>query len=278
MKFMVIMRLIRCAATTFLAAYVVLTPMALSAAANDMEENAISRYTGEKIRIRYCVDEQAGTVSVRAEGTENRLNYLLANGESSYAYNAMPGHTAVLPLNMGNGIYTLSVRLFIIDNQAEEIWTGALRAELEYKAAPFLSSSDMVCWNSDMELARKAVLLAAGKTQSEAALAICKYISENFKYNNIIPAPGYIPDPEAVYASKKGICFDLSVIMAAMCRSAGIPCMLVMGNSEYMSLTKYHAWCLVLIDGNWKMIDPTYSLGGSAAFLDTAKTVIERIY
>ena len=251
-----------------------------TAAAEQVTCSAVSHYTGETLRIRYRLTESRGTLLVRVDGTDNRLNFKLSNGGKSYAYNAEPGVAVSLPINMGSGAYGLSVRVFIIDNMAEEVWSDSIPVMLENDATPYLSSSEMVRWSSDMDLANHAKKLAEGKTDAEAALAIAGYIASNFEYHDPNQSPGYIPDPQRVYAEKQGMCFDLAVLTAAMCRSAGIPAALVMGYSEYMGPSKYHAWCSVYLGGEWRALDPTYSLGMGipADFLDGSKTVVTSIY
>ena len=74
--------------------------------------------------------------------------------------------------------------------------------------------------------------------------------------------------------SKKGICFDYSAVMAAMLRSQGIPCKLVIGYAGKI----YHAWIDVYIQGvgwvknaiyfdgkNWTLMDPTFVSTGKGS-------------
>jgi len=63
------------------------------------------------------------------------------------------------------------------------------------------------------------------------------------------------PSPDMV---GRGICFDSSVLLAAMLRAQGIPAKLAIGQLNTNGLTKPHAWNKVFIDGNWLKMDPTY--------------------
>ena len=67
----------------------------------------------------------------------------------------------------------------------------------------------------------------------------------------------YAPDPNSILENEKGICYDLAALYAAMCRSQGIPGILVKGCST--KVTGYHAWNAVYDEesGEWKLIDPT---------------------
>ena len=88
---------------------------------------------------------------------------------------------------------------------------------------------------------------------------------------------------DKVLEAKKGICFDYSAVMAAMLRSQGIPCKLVIGYAG----TVYHAWINVYIEGvgwvdkaiyfdgkTWTLMDPTFvSTGkGSASIMKYVTT------
>lgn len=66
----------------------------------------------------------------------------------------------------------------------------------------------------------------------------------------------YIPDTSATLNSSKGICYDLSSLFAAMCRSQSIPCSLTKGYAG----RSYHAWNKVNVDGAWYQIDLTYAV------------------
>ena len=66
----------------------------------------------------------------------------------------------------------------------------------------------------------------------------------------------YIPDTNATLNSSKGICYDLSSLFAAMCRSQSIPCSLTKGYAG----RSYHAWNKVNVDGAWYQIDLTYAV------------------
>ena len=106
--------------------------------------------------------------------------------------------------------------------------------------------------------------------------AIYKWTMKKFSYSTLKAKSvesGYVPDLDAVYKSRKAICFDYASTMAAMLRSQGVPTKLVIGYSGSV----YHAWLSVYVeeigwvtgvvyfDGeSWSLMDPT--------FADTAKS------
>ncbi len=69
-------------------------------------------------------------------------------------------------------------------------------------------------------------------------------------------------------ASKKGVCQDYSELFKAMCDRAGIPCFVITGYAkafDYRPGKKFdktnHAWNMVDLDGNYYLLDLTWSSG-----------------
>ena len=110
----------------------------------------------------------------------------------------------------------------------------------------------------------KAAELCAGKTSAaEKVVAIHNYIAANYTYDSDLAAQinsgavtSYVPNANSVLNAKKGICYDLASLFAAMCRSQGVPCKLTKG---YVG-NVYHAWDQVYVNGAWQNIDPTYAV------------------
>lgn len=57
------------------------------------------------------------------------------------------------------------------------------------------------------------------------------------------------------FQQKKGVCQDYAHILIALCRACGIPARYVNGFMQGIGAT--HAWVEVLVNGEWKGIDPT---------------------
>lgn len=58
-----------------------------------------------------------------------------------------------------------------------------------------------------------------------------------------------------VFQQRKGVCQDYAHILIAMCRACGIPARYVNGFMQGVGVT--HAWVEVLVNGEWRGIDPT---------------------
>lgn len=234
--------------------------------------------TADNMRIDYDVDNAKGILKICVSGTENDISLKITKNDKSYFYRLSPGEMAVLPLNMGNGEYTLEASLYITATSGEAVWSDNIEVELENELSPYLNASIIVNWSWDQAFVAKAQSLADKLDEKSTALAICSFIANKYTYDNPYPPPGYIPDLDKVYAGDSGICYDFAVLYTAMCRSVGIACKLVMGYSNYLGMGKYHAWCQVYIDKQWYMVDPTYSIEKGSSFLDASNTVETRYY
>lgn len=192
--------------------------------------------TGLKVRISHTASGQYRDYDLGLQGTE------------------------YYPLQLGNGAYTVSVFERTTGNSYRRIAGTSLELKLQDANQVYLSSMQLVNWNSEMAVARKARELTAGKTTDlEKVRAIHTYLVKNYKYDFNKAATvksGYVPDVEKIDEMGLGICYDYSAVMAAMLRSLGIPAKLVKGYTT--NFDGYHAWNEVLVEGRgWVTIDST---------------------
>ncbi len=76
-------------------------------------------------------------------------------------------------------------------------------------------------------------------------------------YANIEKKPTLsIPSALEVLATKQGDCNEHAVLLAALCRAAGVPCRVAAGLVHLNGSFFYHAWCEVYL-GRWVSVDPT---------------------
>lgn len=220
-----------------------------------------------------------GYVAIQAAG-ENRLKLQVACGEMSYNYDVdNTGTTAVIPMNMGDGVYTLRLMEHIGDNRYACCWSGDVAVELEDEFQCFLRPSVMVKYTEGSDCVAKAKELAAScETDTDVASAIYKYLVRHISYDSDKASSvqsGYLPDPDETLATGKGICFDYAALAAAMMRSLGIPCRLITG---YLDGNLYHAWNtfytkeqgwvtveIKVTPNRWQRVDITMAAGGTSS-------------
>ncbi len=114
---------------------------------------------------------------------------------------------------------------------------------------------------------KQAREIVAGKTNSaDAAKAIVAWVHAHITTKDL--SVGYATALTTL-KSRKGDCTEHSVLTAALCRAAGIPCRIVAGvayvaaSGELRNRFAGHQWNQVFIDGKW--IDIDAALGTDAA-------------
>lgn len=208
------------------------------------------------VRVRYTGGTDARTrVQISREGGE-KYNYDVNNAGDWEEYT----------LTEGDGSYTLKVFEQLEGNRYTPRLTCRLDLTLSDPLAPFLRSSPHVAFAPDSAAAALAAELTRGlETEGEKVEAVFAYVVENLSYDEEKAATveaGYLPDVDRVLAEGKGICFDYAAVMAAMLRSQGIACKMVVGWAG----EQYHAWVETPgEDGEWRRMDPTFFDGGDGS-------------
>lgn len=231
-----------------------------------------------------------GFVMVKYTGGKNvRIKVQITkSGGTTYTYNLNnTGAYETFPLTEGDGTYAVKVYENTSGTKYATAYSTSVTMKLRDPFLPFLYSNQYVNFTSTSATVVKGKEITKGKTTDLAKVeAIFNWVTTNFTYDYDLaanPPTGYLPNVDKVLAAKKGICFDYSAVMAAMLRSQGIPCKLVIGYAG----TVYHAWINVYIQGvgwvdkaiyfdgkNWTLMDPTFvSTGkGSASIMKYVTT------
>lgn len=214
----------------------------------------------------FC-DNDNGIITITYDNDKNtKMKIGVTKDGESYYYDLSNGKNEVdIPLNMGNGNYTIKILKNISGTKYSVVQSTKIDLELNDDSLVFLQSNVIV----DFELEDKAIQKAEDltvncKSNEEIVSTIYKYIVGNFSYDYdklSTLTSGYVPDIEIVYKNKKGICYDISAIMAAMMRSQGVEVKLVTGYTPNIEGV-YHAWNSVYDskDDTWYTIDATYDI------------------
>ncbi len=214
----------------------------------------------------FC-DNDNGIITVTYNNDANtKMKIGVTKDDQSYYYNLGNGKNVVdIPLNMGNGKYSIKILKNISGTKYSVIQSTKIDLELKDDNVVFLESNVIV----DFELEDKAIkkadnLTASCKSNEEIVSTIYNYVISNFSYDYdklSVLTSSYVPDIEIVYKNKKGICYDISAIMAAMMRSQGVKVKLVTGYTPNIEGV-YHAWNSVYDSkkDTWYTIDATYDI------------------
>lgn len=206
-----------------------------------------------------------GLIRVKYNETEapKKLKVLIEKDLERYTYDLNPkGEFEPLPLQMGDGTYSLKVLSNIVDNRYAVIFGTSLDVQLVNENAPFLTAHQLVKFDENSTTAELAQSLTADAERDDTKIEIiCSYIVDNISYDYDkakTVKPGYLPVCDEILEAGKGICFDYASLLAAMLRSVGIPAKLVTGYVAPDDL--YHAWNEVYIQGTgWIRIGQFYS-------------------
>ena len=200
-----------------------------------------------------------GYVMVRYSGTAKIKVLIYFNGSSSFYPYDLAGNGAyvALPLQSGSGSYRIRFMKNVSGNSYAELCSTAITTAVSGFGC-YLYPNQYVNYSRSSAAVTKAKSLCAKcSSNAEKVAAVNRFITTAVKYDygkaKSVQA-GYLPNVDSTLASGRGICFDYSALMAAMCRSQGIPTRLVVGNAS----VGYHAWNEVYL-GGWKRYDTTFA-------------------
>ncbi len=216
---------------------------------------------------------QKGTATqtrVRVIGPDGTVyqRYILPSAGKYYA----------IPLQMGNGTYTVSIWQLVSGSTYRKILQTAVTVNFttQYYQYPNIYANYT---KSSAAVKKGFSLCQNAATDLDKVKAVYEFIIGTIKYDHPKAATvtgAYVPDPDEILSSKKGICFDYACLMATMLRSQGIPTKIVFGYVE----GGFHAWNEVYIktkgwiavglpsNGGWKRLDSTFGVSMSPNYLE----------
>lgn len=211
-----------------------------------------------------------GYIMAKYSGTSSVKVLVYFNGGTAYYQYSLTsdGCYTVIPLQSGSGTYRVRFMENISGNSYAELCSTQVCAACSAGFA--LYPNQYVNYNrSSAAVAKAKSLCANASSNAEKVSILYQYLCSNIKYDYSKASSiksGYLPNIDSTLSSKKGICFDYSALMAAMCRAQGIPTKLVIGNTS----AGYHAWNEVYL-GTWKRYDTTFAAAGQTAGTYTAE-------
>ncbi len=217
-----------------------------------------------------------GYIMVKHKSNKN-LKLRVSLKKALYTYNLRnDDEFEVFPLQAGDGKYKVEVFEQVSGTKYTKASSMKVSVKLADENLPFLYPSQYIWYTADSAAVAKGAELCAGATtDKEKVEAVYDFILQNFVYDyvramRVQQDKGYLPDVDSILEEKKGICFDLSAIMATMLRSQDVPVQMVIGFAD----TTYHAWNSVFVDGVWYQYDLTADIAG----MRVRKYTTERIY
>ena len=212
--------------------------------------------------------------------SDARIKLQVFKDSDTYTYDIEQGKPMIFPLQCGDGDYTIKVMKNVSDNKYYELYTTSTSVSLSDSKAPFVRPNAYANYSKSSACVKKASEMAK-KSNSESDFVnqvykyICKGVDYDFEEAKTVES-GYVPDPDEVMKTGKGICFDYASLAASMLRSQGIPTKVIFGYVAPDNL--YHAWNMFYTDetgwvsvkfdvkpGDWNRLDLTFSANGENA-------------
>jgi len=234
------------------------------------EASGVAVFSEQGATVDYSNAAQ-GYIMVKYSGSGKIKVLVYFNGGSSYYQYNITGDGAytTLPLQSDSGSYRIRFMENISGSSYAELCSTEISATVSGLGC-YAYPNQYVNYTRTSAAVTKAKSLCAKSTSNAAKVtAVYQYITANIKYDYAKASSvqsGYLPNVDSTLSSKKGICFDYSALMAAMCRSQGIPTRLVIGTAS----VGYHAWNEVYLNG-WKRYDSTFGAAGQSVSSYTAE-------
>ena len=251
-------------------------------------DSAAQDFDGIKVDTSHASEGYVGV-----KGTSGNRLKVQVKLDETYNYDlSTDGKANFYPLNQGDGTYTITVFRNVSDSRYAEVAQTTVDVKMTNDYQPYLHNTLYVNYSSSSKLVKKAKSLTKKKkTDTKKVAAIYKWLTKKIKYDYNkakTVESGYIPDPNATFKSKKGICFDFASLAAAMMRSQGIPCRLITGYVAPNDV--YHSWNMIYVqkkgwiskeikasNNKWGRIDVTYAAtGADAKFVGNGKNYVTR--
>ncbi len=218
-------------------------------------------------------DLKNGVLKVKTnENADKKVKLVIEKGNFSVTYDVLKyNEFENFALTAGNGLYKVEVYKHLEGKNYKRIVNTTVSLDVADENKVFTQSTQEIAFkvNSEPILYAKGLVKDA-KTDEEKVEILYNYMIREYNYNSKKVSSvddSYIPDIEKVFAEKNGICYDFSVLFAAMLRSNGIATKLVKGYTEYMP-GRYHSWNEVYVDGKWMVIDTSMDANRYQNILD----------
>ncbi len=211
-------------------------------------------------------------------GSAVKMKVGITYGSSTKYLSYAHGENSSFSFTEGDGDYTITLYRNVRGTSYTVAAKTSVRVKLQDELAPYLASTGEITFEKDGPVANMAAELCTdAETDEEKITAIHNYLSQNFYYDYAFSnevasgsVKNYIPSTDGTLESGKGICYDFAALFAAMCRSQSIPTQIQRGYLNGI----YHAWNLVYLDGEWKSVDVTVSIGNKVQAAELAECLI----
>ena len=119
-----------------------------------------------------------------------------------------------------------------------------------------LSNGQETMWGAECSAVFNSICSDAG-TDEEVVRAAYDWIRANLTYDDDLDLVYQYFDCKNTLITKTGVCYDFANLFAAICRSQGVPCYCLDGDSK-RNLSLKHTFNRVFFSGSWWTVDVTH--------------------
>lgn len=202
-----------------------------------------------------------GYLMIRHTDSQKRLKVRIIKEDRTYTYDLnTQGDYEVYPLQMGNGNYQIRIMENVGGTSYALIYQTSIEVIMEDEKRVYQYPNQYAWFTLSYKSVLKSWELCIDlETVEEKVEAIYDFVTQHVDYDYEKARTverGYLPNPDETLDTGKGICFDYSVLMAAMIRTQDIPVKVVIGNVVPEDIL--HAWNQVYLNGKWELLDATF--------------------
>lgn len=237
---------------------------------NYEEKNVLSDGSLAIVDLTPCND---GYIGARLLQNSNGIKIQISKEDKNYNYDVTTLDYTTLPVNMGNGSYTIKILQQIEGTKYVICASQIFDVSLQNEKAPYLYPNQIVNYNQNSFVYKKSFELVKNDKDDITRIAhLFKYVVDTLHYDDQkakdVSDTFVLPDIDGSLKSKKGICFDYAASLAALCRIQGIPAKVIVGWTDI----EYHAWVEIYIKdkgwinpkiyfkkAKWNLVDPTFA-------------------
>lgn len=240
------------------------------------EQPGLLTYESHGFLIDYS-NSSLGYLSIKAPASDIPLKAQIVIGEKTFTYELIPESFVVVPLQEGDGTYTIRILKNIEGNSYSVSASTKIDVTIEDENSPFLYPNQIVNYTPEtLAVLKSFELTKDAKSEIERVYEIYTFVTETIDYDydkaKLAKTTYMLPVLDETYTLETGICFDYSALMSAMLRVLHIPTKVVTGITDL----GYHAWVEIYIKDQgwinpsiyfnseeWKLVDPTFDSMGS---------------
>lgn len=262
----------------------------------DGEHLSVNIEDGKTLRISgVSVSEQRRYLIIQLKAEDSDENEIMRDNvklkDSTFSHKlripSSDAETVQLVVYSNNeyyGDYISWVMQYIYLKQNDGVWSIAKSPALNNNMEKFEAAKSLtralnptrnVQSRDDYIITLAEKITSGDLNDYEKALKIHDFICENFAYDMAIRGTQENYDAKGALFENRAICSGFANSYAALCRAAGLPCLVVSGisvgdsdepypfwNSELIeSDSPNHAWNEVYVDGRWIIVDTTWDCG-----------------